>query len=104
MKFTKKEFLDLMGFPKEWLEWDMYPDELFQGQLGVYEPHHKNDEHYRYGAFHYWLKRNPSRDILLKLAKLSWLDSYQIMAADARNYISKAENTDGTVLKAIEKK
>ncbi len=93
-----------MGFPKEWLEWDMYPDEFFQGQLGVYEPGEKDDEHYRYGAFHYWLKRNPTKETLLKLAKLSWLDSDQIMAADARKYISKAENTDEIVLEALKKK
>lgn len=39
---TKEEFLTLMCFPKEWLEWDMIPNELANMQLSNYEVGHEN--------------------------------------------------------------
>ena len=88
---THDEFLRLMKFPKEWLEWEMIPDELARMQVERYEPgHEKGSEHDRNGAFHWWLKRSPDNVQLDKLEKLSFLDPDQIMAADVRKYIAKA--------------
>lgn len=49
VNMEKKEFLSLMKFPDEWTELDMYPDELFTGQLKLYESENDRDgsEHYR---------------------------------------------------------
>jgi hypothetical protein len=46
----KKEFLKLLSFPNQWIEYDMYPDELFLIQKKEFRP-----EHTRNGAFHWWL-------------------------------------------------
>ena len=54
---TKDQFLSLMGFPKEWDVWGMYPDELFEAQLSLYQPgDEQGAEHDRNGAFH-WRQR-----------------------------------------------
>jgi hypothetical protein len=31
---TKAEFLTLMRFPVKWLSWNLYPEELFEADLG----------------------------------------------------------------------
>ena len=50
---TKDEFLALMNFPSEWKEWEMYPDELWQGQIASYVPGDElGSEHDRNEAFH----------------------------------------------------
>ena len=43
----------------------MYPDELFTGQLKLYKSDNDSDgyEHYRNGAFHWWIKINPSNKL-----------------------------------------
>jgi len=88
---NKSEFLSLMKFPSEWQEWGLYPDDLFQGQAALYKPGDESaSEHDRNGAFHWWLKKEPSLDVLEKLLRLTWLDPDQIMAGDARKYIDKA--------------
>lgn len=97
---TKEEFILLMQFPQEWVIWNMYPDELSDTQLKGYEPgHEKSSEHDRNGAFHWWLRRNPDKDILMKLLKLSSLDPDQDMATDVRSYICQANNADEEILK-----
>jgi hypothetical protein len=68
---TKAEFLRLMNFPVEWLEWDMYPDELFNKQLEMYRRgDEQGAEHDRNGAFHWWLKQAVGADRLKKLVLL----------------------------------
>lgn len=90
-KVTKVEFLTLMRFPMEWLSWNLYPDELFEGQFGLYEPgHERGSEHDRNGAFHWWLNRDADMDTLWKLLSLTKLDPDQLMAQDARRYILRA--------------
>jgi hypothetical protein len=90
MKHTKAEFLKLMNFPKEWLEWEMYPDELFEFQISAYEPgNERGSEHDRYGAFHWWIRRDPPEEAINKLFKLTFLDPKQLMAEDARKYLRK---------------
>lgn len=100
---TKKEFIKRMQFPREWVEWGMLPDELLDEQMAVYEPgNERASEHYRIGAFHYWLHKRPSKDILLKLIKLSFFDPDPLMAYTLRkDYIAKAENADEEVSRAL---
>jgi len=108
MKMTKQAFLKLMNFPPEWLEWDMYPDELFEPQLKMYKRgDERGSEHDRNGAFHWWLKTNPkpalgrkapTKEQLKRLIKLTYLDPDKDMAASVRKYISRAENCDQELL------
>ena len=86
-------FLDLMSFPKEWLEYGMYPDELFNFQLHLYQPgDEEGSEHYRNGAFHWWLKRELTTEQLSNLVKLTFLDSDSLMGNDVRDYMRFAES------------
>lgn len=87
-----------MNFPHEWLDWNMLPKEFLVLSLANYSAgDEKSSEHDRNGAFHWWLKRTPSKDILIRLSKLSWLDPDQIMASDVRNHIRKSANFDSEV-------
>ncbi len=97
---TREELICLMRYPKEWVEWEMLPGEFVDAQIATYEPGNENaSEHFRNGAFHYWLKRNPSKEILIKLVKLSFLDPDVPMANWLRNdCITKAVNADNEVL------
>jgi hypothetical protein len=89
----KNEFLELMKFPKEWLEWGMYPDELFNWQVENYLPGHEMaSEHDRNGAFHWWLRRNPNIEQLQKLEKLAGNDPDHFLSADVLSYISEVKN------------
>ena len=84
----KLKFLDLMGYPPEWLEWNMYPDELFENQLRLYqEGDERGAAHDRNGSFHWWLKQSITVDQLRKLVLLTFKDPDPIMAADARRHI-----------------
>lgn len=92
---TNEEFLKLMKFPVEWLEWGMYSDELFQFQVARYEHGHEDaSEHDRNGAFHWWIKRNPSAEQLQKLFRLARLDPDSHMAIDVLTYLRQCENYD----------
>ena len=88
---TKSEFLKLMHFPAEWVSLGMYPDELFQWQLAGYQPgHEEGSEHDRNGAFHWWLRRQPSKTELENLLRLAALDPDPMLGDDLRQYIRKA--------------
>ena len=98
---TKTDFLSLMNFPKEWEEYGMYPDELAQLQIGEYKPGHEDaSEHDRCGAFHWWLKRDPNEDELIKLMKLAHIDPESYLGYDIRDYIRKARNYSESVERA----
>lgn len=92
-----------MKYPREWTEWEMLPEAFLEAQIAEYEPGGEEaSEHYRNGAFHYWLKREPSKEVLLKLAKLSYLDPEPLMGDWLRKeYISKAKNADKEVLSLL---
>ena len=96
VNMKKEEFMLLMHFPNEWSELLMYPDELFYEQLKEYEIEKDDEgsEHYRNGAFHWWLRANPEKSILIKLTHLTFLDLEQLMADDVRSYIIKANYFD----------
>ncbi|KPC50711.1 hypothetical protein [Amantichitinum ursilacus] len=90
---NKTEFLKLLKYPAEWQKYAMYPDELFNEQLIGYEPGHEDgSEHDRSGAFHWWLKRNPTTEPLMVLAELTLVDPDQMMAGDVRTYILRSKN------------
>jgi hypothetical protein len=88
---TKCDFLAAYGFPHEWLQWDLYPDPLFEVQRAACandeEP--KPDEHLRHGAFLWWLRtcRLLSEDTLKQLARLAALDPDPEMAGAAAHEI-----------------
>lgn len=91
----KTDFLKVMNFPEEWLSSGMYPDELFHGQLAIYKPgDEQGSEHDRNGAFHWWLRRNPSKAQLSNLLRLAALDSETLMALDVLSYIEKSAAFD----------
>lgn len=101
-KVNKKDFIKIMKFPDEWLEWDMYPDELAELQLAGYEPgHEQGSEHDRNGAFHWWLKHDPNKEQLINLVKLSFLDPDQGLGGHVREYILKSKNCDKEVAELI---
>lgn len=103
MQCTKEEFMQLLGYPREWLDYGMYPDELFEIQVQHYSPEHKEGaEHDRNGAFHWWLKKQPSKEQLLRIVKLSALDPDQLMGADVRTYLRKAASADSEVINSID--
>ena len=68
----------------------MYPDGLYQRQVESYQAGNEDaSEHFRNGAFHWWLKRDPSDDLLTKLIFLTTQDPDRAMARDVRRYISR---------------
>lgn len=101
----REEFLRLMAFPPEWEELEMIPDDLWRLLNDGYEVgHEQSGEHDRNGAFHWWLRQSPGKEILLNLVALSFLDPDQIMASDVRRYIRNSKHSDDEVVAAIEKK
>lgn len=82
----------MMRFPLEWESLGMYPEALANVQVAGYEPGHENaSEHDRCGAFHWWLKRNPTESELKKLMFLASIDPDRLMGNDIREYIRKNE-------------
>ena len=73
-------------------------DEYMNSLIESYTPGMENaSEHDRNGAFHWWLKRDPSEAKLTTLAKLTWLDPDPLMAESVREYIRKAVNYSSAV-------
>jgi len=92
---SKLEFLRLMKFPREWVDLDMYPDELFNIQAPRYQPGHElGAEHDRNGAFHWWLHREPTKSHLRYLLMLASLDPDPLLGQDLRQYIRRAKSFD----------
>ncbi|NQD37879.1 hypothetical protein HPT27_12655 [Permianibacter sp. IMCC34836] len=100
---NKKAFMELMQFPPQWETLQMYPNALFEAQVSSYEPGNElGSEHDRNGAFHWWLRKNPDSDCLLKLVALSKIDPDQIMAADVRDYIRQSGQCNSAVIRALD--
>ena len=96
-----EEFLNLMNFPKKWQELEMYPDTLSEIQISGYKPGNEcASEHDRAGAFHWWLKQEPTEEQLIKLMKLAYLDPEPLMGEDIKGYIEKSKNYSEAVKKA----
>ena len=100
---TRNEFIKLMQYPREWLEGDMLPDELIDLQMVQYQPGGEQAaERYRNAAFHFWLRKRPGKEILLKLIKLSYLDPDPLSSyAFRKDYIANADNADEEVAQAL---
>ena len=95
-------YIELMQFPKEWLDWQLIPEQFLASQASRYEPGHENaSEHDRHGVFQFWLRTEPSAEVLVKLARLSWLDPDQVMAGYVRECISKQPHRNATVSTAL---
>src|SRR3954452_18429180 len=101
----KADFAHLMEYPVEWLEWDMYPDELFEKQLSLHQPgDERAAEHYRNGSFHWWLKQSLTADQLEKLVALSFKDPDPLMADDVRKYIARRTDLPQEIRELLTKK
>lgn len=100
----KDVFVQLMKYPEQWLQWGMLPDELLRVQMADDSPGSEQAaEHYRNGAFHFWLRTAPNKDILLTLARLSFLEPDQLMAQEWRkDLLAKAESADEEVLRLLQ--
>ncbi len=102
---THQEWLQLMAFPLEWSEWGLLPQELADMQLSRYEPgHEQSPEHDRHGAFQWWLSRDPSDEVLVKLARLTWLDPDEPMGGYVRECIAAMGVPSTSVAQALEQR
>jgi len=92
---TKIEFMKLMRFPEEWLGMGMYTDELFSLQLSGYTPgDEEGAEHDRNGAFHWWLRQQPTKEQLRSILRLASLDPDPALGNDVRTYVRVAKEFD----------
>lgn len=101
-KFNKNRLAELLHFPKEWLAWGLYPDEMFLEHRKQFQPGNESDsENERNEVFHYWLSKELSEDQFAKLVKLSFLDPDPIMAENIRDHIRKHKNCPQKVKKSL---
>ena len=101
-KFTKDKLAEILLFPKEWLEWKMYPDSLFFEHRNQFQPGNESDsENERSETFHHWLSKELTEDQLLKLVKLSQLDPDPTMAKIIQDHIEKHKNCTPKVKKSL---
>jgi hypothetical protein len=102
-KFTKDKLAEVLLFPKEWLEWKMYPDSLFFEHRKQFQPGNESDsENERSETFHHWLSKELTEDQILKLTQLSQLDPDPAMAKYIQNHIDKHKNCTPKVKKLLE--
>jgi len=95
-------YLGVMQFHSKLLEYGMLPEELVNQLCASYElGMEAASEHDRNGIFHWWLRSAPSKDVLLKLVELSFLDPDQLMAEDVRAHIARSASCDEEVLRLI---
>ena len=67
-RLTKNKLAEILHFPKEWLEWKMYPEELFLEHRKLFQPGNESDsENERNETFHHWLSRELTEVQLLRL-------------------------------------
>ncbi len=78
-------------------------DSVLKDLVSSYQPGMENaSEHDRNGCFHYWLNKNPDKETLVKLVKLSAIDPDKLMGQSLRkDYLATATNTDNDILKLI---
>lgn len=98
-----KSYLELMEFNERWIQYDLLPPSLLHQLIATYAPGMEAaSEHDRNSVFHWWLNRSPGKDVLMKLAELSFLDPDQLMAGDVRRYILASPACDYEVVAAVE--
>lgn len=97
---TKSEFLKLMRFPEEWETLGMYPQELFEHQIGRYQPgDERGSEHDRNGALHWWLRKGPSRREVDALRRLAIADPDRSLGEDMLRYLDDPTLPPGWVIR-----
>jgi hypothetical protein len=102
-KFTKPKLAELLDFPKEWLAWKMYPDEIFIVHRKLFQPGNESDsENERNEAFHFWLSRELTEHQIHKLIKLSQLDPDPLMAENIQSHINKHKNCTPKIKKLLQ--
>jgi len=102
-RFTKNKLAEILHFPKEWLEWKMYPDSLFFDHRKQFQPGNESDsENERSETFHHWLSRELTEDQIIKLIKLSQLDPDPMMVENIQSHITKHKNCTPKVKKLLE--
>lgn len=100
---TRDEFIRLMQYPPEWREWDMLPGPLIDAQIAEYLSGRQHaPAHYRNAACHFWLQRQPEKDTLLNLIRLSYLDPDPLVSYAFRTeHLASLENVDADVAQAL---
>lgn len=94
-KVSRESFAASMRYPRAWIEWGMYPDALYRVQALEYVPGQEEaSEHFRYGAFGWWVARKMTRVQLRKYLALTWLDPDQLMANNARRHLLSGHSLD----------
>jgi hypothetical protein len=102
-KFTKSRLAELLEFPKEWLTWEMYPDELFEAHRKSFQPGNESDsENERNETFHYWLSKELTEDQLSHLTRLSLLGPDHMMAEKIQGHIQKHKNCTPNVRQLLQ--
>ena len=70
---TRAEFAKRIRLSDEWLKLDLYPDEIFLGQVQEFLKEGNTtdvefipgDEHYRNGVYWYWIRRPDEIDMMI---------------------------------------
>ena len=81
----------------------MLPDELIDAQMAEYQPgNERAAERYRNAAYHYWLRSQPSKETLLKIIRLSYLDPDPLASyAFRKDYIATMQITDDEIAQVL---
>lgn len=83
-------FIEALGFDRAWVDWGMYPPTLHAIQSNDFKTgDEEGGEHFRYGAFQWWLTQTMDDHALAKLLLLTYLDDDAAMAQAARDDIAQ---------------
>lgn len=100
----KAQLAKVLNYPQIWLEANLFTDELFSIQAPEFQREYGGrvpsggTEHWRYGAFHFWLKRNIDVAVLERLLDAATVDPDQPMAGAAIRYIVAHPSSDRSIL------
>jgi len=101
---NKLSFAKLLNYPAIWLDMNLLTDELFEFQSHEFQKEYGNripkggTEHWRYGAFHYWLARDIDSKVLWRLLEAASVDPNQAMAGAAIKDIIKHPSSNSAIL------
>jgi hypothetical protein len=96
-----REFAAQLAYPDVWLQLDLLPGDLYAAQLLELLNEGGTTgapEHYRYGAFHYWLRRDPQEERLAQLVEAASLDPDKAMAGAALKDIVSSSGSTARIL------
>lgn len=105
----KASLARLLNYPTIWLEAELLTDELFGIQVPDFQKEYGGripeggTEHWRYGAFHFWLSRNIGSQVLELLLDAASADPDQSMAGAAIKDIIQHPSSNRAILeRAVE--